>query len=45
MLGAILPALLIMVLGVAFLADGNASEIPFSGDALIPNLGLTNWSS
>jgi glutamate:GABA antiporter len=41
-LGAIVPALLIMVLGVAFLAGGNASEIPFSGDALIPNLGLTN---
>jgi amino acid transporter len=41
-LGAIVPALLIIVLGVAFLADGNASEIPFSGDALIPNLGLTN---
>jgi glutamate:GABA antiporter len=34
-LGAIVPALLIMVLGVAFLADGNPSEIPFSGDALI----------
>lgn len=41
-LGAIVPALLIMVLGVAFLVDGNDSEIPFSGDALIPNLGLTN---
>lgn len=41
-LGAIVPAILVMVLGVAFLADGNTSNIPFSGDALIPNLGLTN---
>ena len=30
--------------GVAFLVDGNDSEIPFS-DALIPNLGVTTWSS
>jgi len=41
-LGAIVPALLIMVLGVAFLADGNASEIPFSDHELVPDLGLTN---
>lgn len=41
-LGAIVPALLVIVLGVAFLADGNESNIPFSGDALMPNLGLTN---
>jgi glutamate:GABA antiporter len=41
-LGAIVPALLIMVLGVAFLADGNTSEIPFSGHEMVPNLGLTN---
>jgi glutamate:GABA antiporter len=41
-LGAIVPAIMIMVLGLAFLVADNASEIPFSGDALIPNLGLTN---
>jgi putative glutamate/gamma-aminobutyrate antiporter len=41
-LGAIVPAILVIVLGLAFLADGNPSNIPFSGDALIPNLGLTN---
>jgi putative glutamate/gamma-aminobutyrate antiporter len=41
-LGAIVPALLVIILGVAFLADGNPSNIPFSGDALIPDLGLTN---
>lgn len=41
-LGAIVPAVLIVVLGVVYLADGNGSEIPFSGDALVPDLGLTN---
>jgi amino acid transporter len=41
-LGAIVPALLIIALGAAFLAEGNATEIPFSGDALIPDLGITN---
>ncbi len=41
-LGAIVPAVLIILLGIIFLADGNPSEIPFSGDALIPDLGLTN---
>jgi amino acid transporter len=41
-LGAIVPAVLIIALGIAFLADGKDSEIPFSGDALVPNLGLTN---
>lgn len=41
-LGAIVPAIMIMVLGLSFLVADNASEIPFSGDALIPNLGLTN---
>ncbi len=41
-LGAIVPALLVIVLGLAFLADGNPSNIPFSGDALVPNLELTN---
>jgi glutamate:GABA antiporter len=41
-LGAIVPALLIIVLGAAFLADGNDSEIPFSDGALVPDLGLTN---
>jgi glutamate:GABA antiporter len=41
-LGAIVPALLVIILGLAFLADGNPSNIPFSGDALVPDLGLTN---
>lgn len=41
-LGAIVPAILVIVLGIAYLADGRESNIPFSGDALIPNLGVTN---
>ena len=41
-LGAIVPAVLVIVLGIVFVLDGNASEIPFSGDALVPDLGLTN---
>ena len=41
-LGAIVPAILIIVLGVWYVADGNASQIPFSADALVPDLGLTN---
>ena len=41
-LGSIVPAILVIVLGLAFLADGRESNIPFSGDALIPDLGLTN---
>ena len=27
---------------MAFLVDDNDSEIPFSADALVPNLGVTN---
>jgi putative glutamate/gamma-aminobutyrate antiporter len=42
LLGAIVPAVMIIVLGLAFVADGNASEIPFSEEALVPDLGLTN---
>jgi putative glutamate/gamma-aminobutyrate antiporter len=41
-LGAIVPAILVIVLGVAFVADGNPSEIPFSSGALVPDLGVTN---
>jgi amino acid transporter len=41
-LGAIVPAILVIVLGIVFVLDGNPSEIPFSGDALLPDLGLTN---
>ena len=32
--GSILPAVLVVVLGVAFLLQGNPSQIPFSPDAL-----------
>jgi glutamate:GABA antiporter len=42
LLGAIVPAVMIIVLGLAFVADGNESEIPFSEEALVPDLGLTN---
>lgn len=41
-LGAIVPAILVIVLGLAFVVDGNPSEIPFSTGALFPDLGLTN---
>ena len=41
-IGAIVPAILIIVLGLAFVVDGNDSEIPFSGGELVPDLGLTN---
>lgn len=41
-LGAIVPAIMVVVLGLAFVADGNPSEIPFSGGALLPDLGLAN---
>lgn len=42
LLGAIIPAIMIIVLGLAFVVGGNSSEIPFSGEALVPDLGLTN---
>ena len=37
-----MPAILVIVLGLAFIADGKPSNIPLSGDALVSNLGLTN---
>ncbi len=41
-LGAILPAILIVVLGIVYVAQGNASQIPYASDELVPDLGLTN---
>jgi amino acid transporter len=41
-LGSILPALLVVGLGIAWLADGKASQIPFSADALVPDVALGN---
>lgn len=34
--GSILPAVLVVVLGVVYLLRGNASQIPFSAGALVP---------
>jgi amino acid transporter len=38
--GSILPAVLVVGLGVAFLARGHPSEIPFSTGALVPDVHL-----
>ncbi len=40
--GSILPALLVVVLGAAFLLRGDASQIPFSAGALVPDVSLGN---
>jgi amino acid transporter len=40
--GSILPAVLVVVLGAAFLVQGNPSQIPFSTGALVPDIQLTN---
>ncbi|MDQ4134124.1 MAG: APC family permease [Actinomycetota bacterium] len=40
--GSILPGVLVVVLGIAYLAQGNPSRIPFSGDALIPDIQVNN---
>jgi amino acid transporter len=40
--GSILPAVLVVALGAAFLLRGNASEIPFSAGALVPDVSLGN---
>jgi amino acid transporter len=40
-LGALLPGVLVIVLGAAWLVGGHRSEIPFSGGALVPDLGFT----
>ena len=41
-LGSILPAVLVVVLGVIYLVRGDHSQIPFSGHALVPDLHLSN---
>ncbi len=38
--GSILPALLVVVLGAAFLLRGDPSQIPFSAGALVPEVSL-----
>jgi glutamate:GABA antiporter len=40
--GSIVPAILLVGLGVAYLARGDHSQIPFSGHALVPDLHLSN---
>jgi len=40
--GSILPALLVVGLGIAWLVSGDGSQIPFSGDALVPDVSLGN---
>ncbi len=40
--GSILPAVLVVVLGVVYLMQGNPSQIPFSREALIPDIQLNN---
>jgi amino acid transporter len=41
-LGSILPALLVVGLGIAWLVSGDGSEIPFSPGALVPDVALGN---
>ncbi|MGH3776103.1 MAG: amino acid permease [Pseudonocardiaceae bacterium] len=40
--GSILPAVLVVVLGAAFLLLGNPSQIPYSAGALVPDIELNN---
>jgi amino acid transporter len=40
--GSILPAILVVALGAAFLAQGNKSQIPYSAHALVPDIQLNN---
>jgi amino acid transporter len=40
--GSILPAMLVVGLGAAFLLRGDASQIPFSAGALVPDVHLDN---
>jgi amino acid transporter len=40
--GSIVPAILVVVLGAAFLLQGNPSQIPFSAGALVPDIQLNN---
>lgn len=41
-LGSIVPAILVVGLGVAWLVSGNGSEIPYSSGALVPDISLGN---
>ena len=40
--GSIVPAILVVVLGAAFLLQDNPSQIPFSAGALVPDIQLNN---
>jgi amino acid transporter len=40
--GSIVPAILVVVLGAAFLLQGNPSQIPFTPAALVPDIELNN---
>ena len=40
--GSIVPAILVVVLGAAFLLRGDHSQIPFSAHALVPDVQLNN---
>jgi glutamate:GABA antiporter len=40
--GSIIPAVGLVLLAVAYLAQGNPSEIPFSAGALVPDVALNN---
>jgi glutamate:GABA antiporter len=40
--GSIIPAMLVVALGTAFLLRGDASQIPFSAGALVPDFQLSN---
>lgn len=40
--GSIVPAILVVVLGAAYLLQGNPSQIPFSAGALVPDIELDN---
>jgi glutamate:GABA antiporter len=40
--GSIVPAILVVALGAAFLVQGNPSQIPFSPGALVPDIQLNN---
>ncbi len=40
--GSIVPAILVVGLGIAWLVSGEGSEIPFSGQALVPDISFGN---
>ena len=41
-LGSILPAVLVVMLGAIYLMQGNPSQIPFSTEALLPDINVHN---